>query len=661
MRTPLRRTNGHWQPITWDDAFDLVAHRLKLVQKAYGRDAVATYQGNPTAHNLGLLTFGQLLLRRLGTRNQYSATSADQLPHMLSSLTMLGSQVLLPVPDVDRTHHMMILGGNPLVSNGSVMTAPGIKRRLQALRERGGRLVVVDPRRTETAQLADEHIFLRPGTDALLLLAMLQVLFADGVAGAAHLAPHAIGLDEVRRACADFAPEAVAAPTGVPAEVIRRLARDFAAAPSAVCYGRVGLCTQEFGGLSSWLVNLVNIVTGNFDRAGGAMLATPAIDLATVAGRVGLQGSFGRYRSRVSGLPEFGGELPVSVLAEEIETPGSGRIRALVTSAGNPVLSTPNGARLERALESLDFMVSIDMYLNETTRHADIILPPTSALEHDHYDLAFYLVSVRNIANYSPAVFERTGDQRHDWEICAELASRMETSEKPWGRAMGKLARAAALRVGPRGALDAGLRLGPYKRMSLKKLESSPHGIDLGPLQPRLPGALQTPDDKLHLAPDLYLGDLPRLRRRHLSGEPAGDGALMLIGRRHLRSNNSWMHNSQRLVKGKERCTLLMHPSDAAARGLTDGARVTVTSRAGTVTAPLEVSDEMMPGVVSLPHGWGHDRPGARLRVAAEHAGVSVNDVTDERFYDALTGTAGLSGVAVEVAAAAAGELADAS
>jgi len=374
-----------------------------------------------------------------------------------------------------------------------------------------------------------------------------------------------------------------------------------------------------------------------------------------------LQGSFGRYRSRVSGLPEFGGELPVSVLAEEIETPGPGRIRALVTSAGNPVLSTPNGARLERALESLDFMVSIDMYLNETTRHADVILPPTSALEHDHYDLAFYLVSVRNVANYSPAVFERGEDQRHDWEICAELASRMETSEKPWGRAVGKLARSAALRIGPRGLLEAGLRLGPYKRLSLKKLEAQPHGIDLGPLQPRLPDALQTPDDKLHLAPDLYLGDLPRLRARYLSGDAAGDGALMLIGRRHLRSNNSWMHNAHRLVKGKERCTLLMHPDDAASRGLADGARVTVSSRAGSVTAPLEITDEMMPGVVSLPHGWGHDRPGARLRVAAEHAGVSVNDVTDERFFDALTGTAGLSGVTVEVAAAAAGELADAS
>ncbi len=481
LRSPLRRTGSSWQPIAWDDAFDQVAHRLKLVQKAYGRDAVATYQGNPTAHNLGLLTFGQLLLRRLGTRNQYSATSADQLPHMLSSLTMFGSQVLLPVPDVDRTHHMMILGGNPLVSNGSLMTAPGIKRRLQALRARGGRLVVVDPRRTETAQMADEHLFLRPGTDALLLLAMLQVFFADGLASAAHLQPHAVGLEKVRRACADVTPELVAGPTGLPADVIRRLAREFAAAPSAVCYGRIGTCTQEFGGLSSWLINLVNIVTGNLDRAGGAMFATPAIDLATAAGHLGLQGSFGSYHSRVSGLPEFGGELPVSVLAEEIVTPGQGRIRALITSAGNPVLSTPNGARLERALESLDFMVSIDPYLNETTRHADIILPPTSALEHDHYDLALYLVSVRNIANYSPAIFPRTDDQRHDWEICAELASRMETSEKPWGRAMGKLARAAALRIGPRGALAAGLRLGPYKRLTLKKLEANPHGVQPGP------------------------------------------------------------------------------------------------------------------------------------------------------------------------------------
>jgi anaerobic selenocysteine-containing dehydrogenase len=652
LRRPLRRVGDDWEEMEWDDAFDLVAHRLKLIQQAYGRDAVAVYQGNPTAHNLGLLTYGQVFLRRLGTRNLYSATSADQLPHMLSSLTMFGHQVLFPVPDIDRTDFMLIMGGNPLVSNGSIMTAPGVKKRLKAVQERGGKLVVVDPRRTETAALADQHIFVKPGTDALLLLAMLEVLHSDGVADPAHLAPHVAGADDVRRLALEFPPERVADLIGTDAATIRQLARDFAAADSAVCYGRIGVCTQEFGGLSSWLINLVNILTGNLDRAGGAMFTTPAIDVAGAATRAGHSGGFDRFRSRVSGLPEFGGELPVSVLAEEIETPGQGQIRALITSAGNPVLSTPNGARLDRALGELDFMVSIDMYVNETSRHADVILPPTGQLEHDHYDVALYMVAVRNVANYSPALFERGPDQRHDWEICAELASRMETSERPWGRAVGKMLRAAALRVGPRGILEAGFRLGPYKGLTVKKLEANPHGIDLGPLRPRLPDMLYTRDKTIDLAPAIYRRDLARLRDRFFARKQQQNGELVLIGRRHLRSNNSWMHNSHRLVKGKERCTLLVHPDDAARAGLADGDRATITSRVGSVVAPIEISDEMMPGVVSLPHGWGHDRPGVELRVARDHAGVSVNDLTDEQLYDRLSGTASLSGVPVELAKA---------
>ncbi len=660
LRQPLRRTESGWEPMDWDEAFDYVADRLVRIQQAHGTDAVAIYQGNPTAHNMGLLTYGQVFLRRLGTRNTYSATSADQLPHMLAALTMFGHQLMLPVPDIDRTHHMLMLGANPVVSGGSLMTAPGFKRRIKELRERGGTLTVIDPRRTETARLADTHLFIRPGTDALLLLALLHCIYDEKLATPGPLSSFLSDEDTLRRMVAGFAPESVAAATGLTADAIRTLARDFCAAKSAVCYGRLGVCTQEFGALAAWLVNVINIVTGNFDRPGGAMFATPAFDLVRGATMLGHRGGFDRWRSRVSGRPEFGGELPVSVLAEEIETPGRGQIRALITSAGNPVLSTPNGRRLDDALESLDFMVSIDFYLNETTRHADIILPPTFTLERDHYDLAFALLSVRNVAKYAKPVFEREEDQRHDWEIVLELATRMEASRSfvgrsVVGRGLAGLARRTLGRLGPRALLDAGLRLGPYgrsdRKLTLGVLERSPHGVDLGPLQSQLPRALHTADKRIHLVPEIYQRDMDRLRTMQTTPHAVSD--LLLIGRRHLRSNNSWMHNSKRLVKGAPRCTLLIHPDDALQLGIDDGDLVAISSRVGAVRAPAEISDEMMRGVVSLPHGWGHDRPGTRLSVAEKHPGVSLNDLTDEQFLDGLSGTCGFSGVRVQVAVAA--------
>jgi len=658
LRTPLKRVDDDWDPIGWDEAFDLVAHRLKLVQKAYGRDAVAVYQGNPTAHSLGLLTFGQVFLRRLGTRNLYSATSADQLPHMLSSLLMFGNQLMLPIPDIDRTQLMIMLGANPLASNGSLMTAPGVRRRIRDLQARGGRLVVIDPRRTETAAVADQHLFIRPGADALLLLALIHTVFAEKRDDLGRLGMHVRGRDAIRSLVRAFPPERVANRVGIPAAEIRALALAMTDASCAVCYARIGACTQEFGGLTSWLVNVLNIVTGNFDRAGGAMFATPAVDVVEAAARAGHAGGFARWRSRVRGLPEFGGELPVSVMAEEIETPGSSQIHALIVSAGNPVLTVPNGSRLERALRHLDFVVAIDFYLNETSRHADVILPPTSPLEHDHYDLAFGVLSVRNFAKYSPALFERAPDQRHDWEIALELASRMETGDRFWGRGAGRLLRVAGRRLNPRRIVDLGLRLGPYGSrlgrggLTLRTLEQRPHGVDLGPLRHRLPDCLDTIDSRIDLAPTPYLDDVERLRARiEDNGPTAADEALdlQLIGRRHLRSNNSWLHNSERLVKGKPRCTLLIHPADAAARGVEGGDTVEVTSRVGTVRAPAEVSEEIMPGVVSMPHGWGHHRRGIRLSVASAHAGVSVNDVTDDHLVDELSGTAVLNGVPVAV------------
>ncbi|HEY2745887.1 MAG TPA: molybdopterin-dependent oxidoreductase [Polyangia bacterium] len=649
VREPLRRvgTSDRFAPVSWDAALDETSERLAAIQKRHGRHSVALYLGNPTVHSYSALLAVPLMAKSLGTHARFSATSVDQLPHMLAALEMFGHQLLLPIPDVDRTAFFLVLGANPLVSNGSLMTAPGIARRLEALRARGGRLVVVDPRRTETAAIADEHLFIRPGGDAYLLLALLHVLFAEERIAVGRLGAFVDGLDEVRALAARFSPARVAARVGIDAERIARLAREFAAAPSAVCYGRVGVCTQEFGGLAAWLVNVLNVVTGNLDRAGGAMFATPAADLVGLATRLGERGHFGVWKSRVRGLPEFGGELPVAVLAEEIETPGDGQIRALITHAGNPVLSTPNGARLGRALDGLDFMVSIDIYKNETTRHATLILPTSFGLERDHYDIAFYALSVRNAARYVTPLVAPPPGVRHDWQVLLDLA--LGLGRRGGGRRDRTLVwmMRAMRMLGPRRVLDLMLRFGPHK-LSLKKLLAAPHGIDLGALEERLPAMLPKDHARIALAPARMVADVTRLLAQ-LDAPAIGQGELILIGRRQLRSNNSWMHNSARLVKGPEACTLLMHPDDAEARGLADGDRVQVRSRVGAVAVPLALSRDIAVGVVSLPHGWGHGAANGALRVAESRAGASINDLTDERRLDALSGNAGLSGVPVTV------------
>lgn len=656
LRTPLLREGSAHRAIGWDEALDLAARKLLAARAAHGRKGVAMYLGNPTIHNLGATLGSQVLGMVLGSHNRYSATSVDQLPKMLASYLMYGHQLLMSVPDVDRCDLFVMLGANPLVSNGSIMSAPGMKRRLDAIKARGGRVVVFDPRRTETARVATEHHFVRPGTDALVLLSMLHVVFAENLVRLGRFAGHVTELDDLRHAAAGFAPEDTAKVTGVPAAVVRGLARDLATAGRAAVYGRVGVSIQEFGGLANWLVEALNVVTGHFDEAGGMMFTTPAVDLVQLGTWVGQQGSFGRIKSRVRGAPGFSGELPVACLAEEILTPGEGQVRALVTLAGNPVLSTPDGRALDRALASLDFMVSIDPYLNETTRHAHLILPPVMPLEREHYDAALHAFAVRNTARWSDAMFARGDEQRDDWEILTGLSRRMLRKGDGLDGLRDKAAALAQQVVTPRRAIDTLMRIGPhgYRKglrdgLTLDKVIASKHGVDLGPLESIMPGRLHTRDGRLHLAPKELVADLDRLRARVAvwADEPAG--ALVLTGRRELRSNNSWCHNSLRLVKGPVRCTLRMHPDDAAARGIVAGDRVRVASRAGEVTAPVELSDEMMRGVVSLPHGWGHDRPGVRLSVAAAHAGVSVNDVTDAQVIDALCGTASLTGVAVEV------------
>ena len=650
LRRPLRRVGHDWIEIGWDDALNEAAARLKAIQTAHGRDAVATYSGNPTVHSLGAMLFAPDLMRALRTKNRFSATSVDQLPHHVAALLMFGHALLIPIPDIDHTGHLLMFGANPAASNGSLMTAPGVMDRVRGIRERGGTVVLIDPRRTETAGLVDAHHFIRPGTDALLLLALLHVIIAEDSVRVERYAAYLDGLDAIRDVAQRFPPERVAAQTGIDAGTIRSIAREFAAASSAVAYGRVGVSMQEFGGVACWLLSVLNVITGRLDVSGGAMFTTPAIDILKADQRSGDSVRFGRWKSRVRGLPEFAGELPVAALAEEIETPGAGQVRALVTHAGNPVLSTPNGRRLERAIAGLDYYVAIDFYLNETTRHAHLILPPTFALERDHYDLVFHTLAVRNTAKYSRPIFSRPADARHDWEILNGLTWRLHGTFRARAKA------AALAQLKPRGMLDIGLRQGPYgagfwpfgRGLRMEKLEANPHGVDLGPLQPSLPQRLRTADRRLHLAPQRFLSDVARVEAS-LDGSRLAAGDLSLIGRRALRSNNSWMHNSERLVRGRNRCTLQMHPSDAKACAVTDGDDVCITSRVGSVVAPVEVTNTVMPGVVSLPHGWGHGRPGTRLTTANTHAGVSINDLTDDQRLDTLTGNAGFSGVPVRV------------
>lgn len=656
LRYPVRRTRQGWERISWDTAFAEVTKNLKRINAQYGRNSIASYFGNPAAHNYGALLFLPPFLRSLRTRNRFSATSVDQLAHHVAGYLMFGHQLLVPIPDVDRTQYFLVLGANPVVSNGSIMTAPGMSRRLEELRQRGGKVILIDPRYSETARIADRHLFIRPGTDVLLLLALLHVVFAEGLTRLDQLASFTTGVETIASLVRPFTPEIVAPITGIDASEIRRLAREFAAAESAVCYGRVGVSTQEFGGLCQWLINVLNIVTGNFDRPGGAMFTLPAFDPFTIPESIAPRGGFGRWHSRVRKLPEFSGELPVAALAEEILTEGPGQVKALVTCAGNPVLSTPNGRELDRALAGLEFMVSIDLYVNETSRHAHIILPPTSPLEHNNFDIAFNLFAIRNTAKFSPALFQPEGETKDDWEILLELQTRMESDG-----VRGSLKRAFMKRLlPPERILDLGLRFGPQK-LSLRRVREAVHGLDLGPLQRCLPGRLRTADKRVVLAPEVMVKDIERVKERLLGAGSherllgAGshvNGHLSLIGRRQLRSNNSWMHNAERLVKGnpaKPPCTILMHPADAAQRDLTAGQEVLVRSRVGEIVLPVEITDEMMPGVVSIPHGWGHDREGNQIAVAQQHAGASINDLTDNQAIDELCGTAAFNGTLVTV------------
>jgi len=688
LRSPLVWRNGRHEEVTWDEAWAVIADRLGAVMATHGRQAVAVYLGNPSAHSLSAMTYNRVVLQSLGTRQRYSASTVDQMPKHVACGYVYGSPAAIPVPDLDRTDHLLMLGANPHASNGSLCTAPDFPGKLEAIRQRGGRVVVVDPRRTRTAEMADEWVAIRPGTDAMLLAAMANSLFAEGLIDVGeHVNAHLTGLQQVADAVARFTPERAEVLCGVDASTIRRLARELADAPRAAVYGRMGTTTsgvgdEGFGALASWLVEVLNIVTGNLDRPGGAMFPLPAAGGATTRGTPGRGSGFriGRSQTRVRGLPEVMGEYPAVALAEEITTPGEARLRALITVAGNPVLSTPAGHELSRALEELDFMVSVDLYLNETTRHADVILPSPSQLERSHYDLLLLQFAVRNVANYSPAVLARQSGQPDEWEILARLAqiatggdphgsltdlddttarellqSSVRSEFSPvHGRDVDELLRevSASGRRGPDRLLDIMLRTGPFgdgfgrraDGLTLDLLLEHPHGVDLGPLTPRLPEVLRNESGRIELAPEPLIADLERLDRVHVD-----DDQLVMIGRRDLRSNNSWMHNIGVLVSGTPRCTLQMHPDDAARRGVEHGAVVRLATATASVEVTLEVTDSLRPGVVCLPHGWGHDLPDTRLTVASGQPGVNSNLLASPRSLDPLSGTSVLNGFAVEV------------
>ena len=680
LQRPMVRRDGELVEATWDEAFAAAAEGLQRVIGATGGTSVGVYMGNPNAHTIAGALYGPAVIRALGTRNIFSASTLDQMPKHVACGYLYGNPLAFTVPDLDRTDYLVIIGGNPLVSNGSLATAADFVGKLKALRHRGGRLVVLDPNRTRTAEIADRHLAPRPGTDGALLFAVVHVLFDEDLVDLDRLADHVTGVEAVRAAAAHFPPEQVSEHCGIEAEEIRTLAREIAAAPSAAVYGRMGTSTVEFGTVTSWLVDVVNILTGNLDRPGGVMFASSPIASAPRPARPGRGFITGRWHSRVSGHPEALSELPTVALAEEIETPGDGQIRAVITIAGNPVLSAPDGPRLSEALDTVDFMLSVDPYLNETTRHADVILPPPPPSRAGHFDIALSAAVVRNNARYSPPVLPLADGRPDECEILSRLAlivlgmgpdaeptlvddqviagtlgKEVADPDSPvTGRSVEELTAMLPEGRGYERRLDMMLRLGPFgdafgarpDGLTLQKLKDNPHGVDLGALTPRIPEILRTPSATIELAPEAILADIPRL---HASLGNRDDGFL-LIGRRNLRSNNSWMHNLPALSGGSNRCTLQIHPDDAARLGLTDLA--VVTGPGGKLEVPVEITDAIRPGVVSLPHGWGHSAPGTRMSVAAQHPGVNMNSLFDDSLLDPLSGNAVLNAVPVEVAAA---------
>jgi anaerobic selenocysteine-containing dehydrogenase len=681
IRCPMIKVDGQWQEASWDAAFRRCTELLAPVIEKYGIGAVTCYTGNPLAHSFSLGRYTGVLLGMSGIPISYSPGTVDQWPKNLSSHLMYGGWWSIPVPDIERTDLLIVMGANPAASQGSLLAAPNVMGIIDAIRKRG-KVIVVDPVQTATAARADEWLPITPGTDAALLLAVAHTLFAENLVKLGELEPHIDGVDRMRQLAAEWSPDRVATVTGISADRIRTLARELAGTERAVVYGRIGLCNQEFGSLASWLVDVVNILTGHFDTPGGSMFPRAAAWSVTVQPIPGLEDGapeFGRYRTRVRGAKEVLGQVPVSCLAEEIATPGEGQLRALITVAGNPVLSTPAGHKLDEVLPTLDAMISVDLWLNETTRHADVILPAPSPLEQPHHDDLILNFAINSIANYSPPVFlPEDPDRPEEWEILIRLTGLctgtpaedvdvsaiddgyfdyMAFTQGLDGAAIRQHYDSVGLAGGPERILDFTLRTGPFgdrygenpDGVTLEKLKAAPNGINFGPMVPQVPEVLGTADAKIRLAPQYLLDDLPRLAER-LDRAP---DELVLVSRRHLRSNNSWLHNVGPLMKGKDRCTLLMHGDDATKRGVTTGDLVTVTSPGGQIEVPVEVTGAIMPGVVSMPHGWGHGKPGTRMAIANDSPGVNTNILSPPTFIDEPSGNGALNGIPVTVTAVA--------
>ena len=652
LKYPVKRVGEEWEQISWDEAFDTIEREIGNIRNTHGDDAVAAYLGNPIVHNLGMLLFVKTLTSALGTKNVYSATSMDQLPHHFAGHFMFGHEFRIPVPDIDRTDYMIVMGANPLASNGSIMTSAGVTERLKHIKDRGGKFIVIDPRKTETAKVASEHYFIRPATDLYFLLAFLHVLYRDHHINLDTLAPHLKGEEGFAAWVKPFSPDNVEAITGINAADIERLVLEFTKSPTAVIYGRMGLSTQPHGGLCNWLINTINIVSGNFDKAGGMMFPSPAIELARSKKQ---PRAFARHKSQSRGLNEFYGELPVSGMVDEFAADEEKKIRAFMTICGNPVLSTPSGGRLEEHLPDIEFMFSIDNYINETTRHANIILPTPSGLEIDHYDMIFHTISVSNNVKFSEALIPIEEGRLYDWQVLKELIARFS---KP---GMDLYTRFAT----PRRIVNFGLMLGQYGKLShpkrwfsglsLAKVLKSAHGIRLGPMVPRVPEGLITDDKKINLAPDVYVSRLKEIIATEFPQlqnvlDARDDDELIYFGRRHVSTNNSWMHQYRKLSKSKMvRCTAMIHPEDAARLKIGDGDDIEVASRIGKIRIPAEVTADMVKGGICIPHGFGHYRDGTRVPVASEKAGVSINDITDHMKVDPVTGNAAFSGQVFKV------------
>jgi len=648
LKQPVKKTKNGWQQISWNQAYDEVVANIKSTQQKFDSDAVAFYSGNPTVHNMGAMAFMPMFSKMLNTKNRYSATSVDQLPDQLAAYLLFGHQMLVPVPDLDRTDCLLIIGANPVVSNGSMMTAPKVAQRLKDIRNRGGKVINVDPRFTETSKISDQHMAINPGTDVYLLMAILHVVFEKKYDNLRHVTGYTHGVDDVKNLVKDYSPESVANITGIKAVEIEELVEIFCQANSACCYTRFGASTQKFGTMTQFLGNVLNIMTGNFDREGGVMFSKPAVDILAPARKYKNRKVFAKNHSRLRGLPSFAGELPVSALADEILTEGDGQIKMLITNSGNPVLSTPNGNKMDKALASLDYMVSIDFYINESSRHANIILPPTSALERPHYNLAFHTLAIQNTTKYTKTLFAPDKNQRSDMQIFVELWSRLQPTGlsnkfKTW------MTKKAIFKTGEAGIVDMGLKKGPYADLNLEKVIASKHGIDLGALKPCMPERLFTADKQICLMPKEIKSDLSRVSANFKKLQTITEFDMQLIGRRDPRTNNSWMHNSYRMIKGKQRCIAFVNTEDAKGKNLEDGDMIKVCSKIGDISLPVYITDDIKSGIISIPHGWGHVFAEAQLSIANDNAGVNINILMDEMEIDELSGNAVLAGVAVNI------------